>query len=373
LSIGTLKIEYSADNFATTHTIATGQANDGSYSWTIPTDALSGTTIKVRITDESNSVITDTSDDNFRIRGGFVITTPNGGESLLVNASQKISWQTKGTIPKINLHYSADSGTTWNLIASSVDNTNSYNWTIPDVKSSTVKVRVTNPDDSTVTDESDAVFSIGYATVQFKVLDYDTLQHLADFNASEPTSTGWEDSGLNSPLTRTAVYPYGTYTTFFTKTNYIDNSVTWTAPKTAASTYYVTCYLENKASAQVTWQAILTYSFSPADDTLTAVGSLQRKGKLVGTNELERADMGTAILTIYKVDGKTVRNTIRANTINESGMYNFSLTNTDFAAGSVYPATLTITYRGRDYTSSANIDVGTEILQYDGNNPADSC
>jgi hypothetical protein len=46
-------------------------------------------------------------------------------------------------------------------------------------------------------------------------------------------------------------------------------------------------------------------------------------------------------------------------------MYNFTLTDTNFEGGLVYPATLTIEYRGRPYVSVANIDVGSEILQYE--------
>ena len=75
--------------------------------------------------------------------------------------------------------------------------------------------------------------------------------------------------------------------------------------------------------------------------------------------------MGPAVLSIYTPEGTTVRNNISANAPNENGMYTLTLPNTGFEAGYVYPATLTILYRGRDYPSTANIDVGSEILQYE--------
>lgn len=359
-----LIIEISNDNFVTKQTVMEGVPNTGSYTWSLGGATMTGSTMKLRVTDKNRTIITDTSDGYFRVRGGFTVTAPNGGENWGAKSPQPITWSTRGNIPQVKIEYSADNGVTWNVVIASVANVNSYSWTLPDVTTAEAKVRITDSGDDTVTDESNAVFNIVYFTVKFNILDYDTLQHLADFAISEPT-TGWAVTGQSSPITRTLAYPYGTYSTFLTKSNYIDNSVTWSPPTTGTSTYTITAYMENSASAQVTWDSILTYSYAPADDNLNAVGSLQRKGKLVGTTELERQDMGAAVVTIYEPDGATIRKTLTATTPNTSGTYSFTYTNTDFEAGRVYPATLSVDYRGRPYISSANIDVGAEILQYE--------
>nr|HPN88699.1 hypothetical protein [Candidatus Omnitrophota bacterium] len=141
--------------------------------------------------------------------------------------------------------------------------------------------------------------------------------------------------------------------------------VTWNPPKEGNSPYVITVYLENAASAQISWEAILSYSYSPADDVLNCVGSLQRKGKLVGVTEAERQRMGGATIRIYEPDGETIRQTLTANAPNTSGMYTFTYANTDFESGKVYPTTLAIVYNEITYTSSANIDVGAEKLQYE--------
>jgi len=359
-----LLIEISSDSFTTRQIVDTDIPNTGTYSWEITESTLTGATLKIRITDGNRTEIQGETTGVFRIRGGFTLNTPNGGERLTAKSSQTVSWQTRGNIQNVKIDYSTNGGVNWNTVAASVANAGTYTWTLPDIQSSNVTLRVSDPTDPTVYDESDAAFNIVYQTVEFKILDYDTLQHLSDLSISEP-ATGWNDTGLDSPITREAVYPYGSYTTFITKTNYIDNSVTWSPPKTGTDTYVINVYLENTASAQVTWEAILTYSFSPANDNLTAVGSLQRKGKLVGTREVERLDMGPATLKIYEPDGETLKYTLSAAAPSNTGMYNFSLTPTGFEAGYVYPATLTITYRERGYTSSASIDVGSEILQYE--------
>ncbi|MBL7130548.1 MAG: hypothetical protein ISS45_03965, partial [Candidatus Omnitrophica bacterium] len=349
-----------------TQIIAQSVENTGAYTWFISESALTGASMKLVITDGERTEVTGLTAGTFKIRGGFEVLTPDGGENWLAESAHTVSWQTKGSIPKIKLEYSSDGGSIWHVITASADNSDSYNWTLPDIQSSSVKVKVSDATDpsGSVYSESDDVFNIIYATVQFKVLDYDTLQHLQDIAINEP-ATGWSVTGQNSPITRTESYPYGTYTTFITKTNFIDNSVTWSPPIQGTATYVITCYLENQASAQVTWEAILTYSFSPAGDTFSAVGSLQRKGKLVGTREMERLDMGSSIVTIYEPDGTTVKHTLIAAAPNENGMYNFALSETGFEAGKVYPATLSIMYRERDYISAASIDVGSEILQYE--------
>jgi hypothetical protein len=361
LSIGNITLDYSNDNFTTRRIIATNLPNTGSYDWTVPADALTGTTLKIRLRDGTRTQIVGMSSGYFRIRGGFVLLSPNGGEQWVSQSPQTIAWQTLGTIPNVKLEYSLD-GTNWSFIAAP-QNAGTYAWTLPNAQTTEARVRISDPDDATTMDSSNAAFSMVYSTVVFKVLDYDSLQHLQDFAVSEPV-TGWADSGQNSPITRTRTYPYGSYTTFFTKQDFIDSSVTWNPPKSGNSAYNITIYMENSANAQVAWDAILTYSFSPANDTLMAVGSLQRKGKLIGTTEFERLDLGAATLKIFEPDGATVRNELVATTPASTGMYNFTLTDTNFEGGLVYPATLTIEYRERPYVSVANIDVGSEILQY---------
>lgn len=362
-----LMIEYYLmDDPSTFYRITDEADNTGSYNWIVDKDALTGRTLIMRIRDSADLNISDTGAGVFRIRGGFKIEDPNGGEAWLAKSPQTITWDTRGTIPNVTLEYRDGAGQ-WNPIVSSTPNTGSYRWNeLPDIRTGAVIVRISDPNDETVYDESDAEFSIIYATVQFNVRDFDTTGHLSDLVAKEP-ATGWEDSALDSPgnLLRQNKYPYGSYTTYFEKTNFIPNSVTWTPPKQGADVYFINCYLENEASAQVTWQAILTYSFSPASDTLTAVGSLQRKGKLMGVREDERVNMGAATLTIYEPDSETERDVLTSDTVNSTGMYNFALPNTKFESGYVYPATLTISYNDKKYVSSVSIDVGSEILQYE--------
>src|SRR5207253_3043470 len=132
--------------------------NTGTFGWTVPNNI--STTVRVRVSDVSNSDAFATSNTNFKIRGAFTLTAPNGGEVWTVGESRTITWTTTGTIPNVKLEYSKDNFTTPILIAASTTNTGSFAWTVPNDISATVKVRVADAADSTVNDVSDANFKI---------------------------------------------------------------------------------------------------------------------------------------------------------------------------------------------------------------------
>src|SRR2546425_339897 len=160
-SIANVRLDYSANGTFSDAVVivASTPAAAGSYAWTIP-DALS-TTVKVRVTDASDSTVTDASDAAFTILAGFTLSSPNGGEVWTVGSSQNITWTTGGSVPNVKLAYSTDGGSTHPiLITASAPNTGTFAWTVPDDISSTVKVRVTNVNDATVFAVSAATFKI---------------------------------------------------------------------------------------------------------------------------------------------------------------------------------------------------------------------
>ncbi len=347
-----LTIDYSLDDFATSKVIATGVANTGSYLWAIPEDALAGSTLKIRITDANRSEITDTSDDYFRIRGGFEITTPQEGTIWYAKSTQTITWQTKGTIPKVKLEYSLDNGQTWNLIADSVDNTGSYSWTLPDAKVTTARVKISDTTDSTVYGES-ADFTISYCKITWYVLDYDNFSHLKELNVQDSV---WQDSSgtITSPVTHE--YPYGEYTTFWSKEGYIERSIDWIADGDKT----VTIYLENQTTALVEWHVLLSTAYEASTDTLKVSTWLERKGFLIGDQSQELTDLQEALLEIY--DGDTLIKTFTSTEPDSRGIFWFTWENTGLETGKTYFVKSTIKYRDREYTSGGAINV-TEAKQ----------
>ncbi len=157
--ISAVKLEYSVNAGGTWLAISASAPNSGTFAWLIP--PVQTTVAMVRISDAADENPADVSDNTFSIRDPeLALLAPNGGELWNGGTSQTISWQTIGTVPFVDLEYSTNSGANWSLIADDLANTDSLQWSVPNLTSNTVLVRITSSSDPTLSDESDAVFII---------------------------------------------------------------------------------------------------------------------------------------------------------------------------------------------------------------------
>ncbi len=166
--INNVTIKYSHDNGATWKTIVQTTPNNGSFDWTIPGTPSDECLVQVSANDgDPDPVPSDVSDQVFSIlpgsTGEFKVISPNGGETWEVGSTQPVTWNSSGSISSVMIEYSFDNGNSWSTIVSSVSNTGTYNWPIPDTVSAECLARVTANDgggDPKPTDVSDEVFSI---------------------------------------------------------------------------------------------------------------------------------------------------------------------------------------------------------------------
>ncbi len=94
----------------------------------------------------------------------ITVTSPNGGETLSACQSYSITWTATGTSGTYDIAYSIDNGVNWSSIGSNVT-TLSYPWTVPNIQSSQVKIRVMDQTNNTIQDQSNAFFTITAAVV----------------------------------------------------------------------------------------------------------------------------------------------------------------------------------------------------------------
>lgn len=81
-----------------------------------------------------------------RVGPSIALMSLNGGEILQGGSDAMISWTATEINPAgnpISIDYSTDSGSSWNSLAAGVSNSGSYNWTVPAIDSTTIKVRIT--------------------------------------------------------------------------------------------------------------------------------------------------------------------------------------------------------------------------------------
>lgn len=97
-----IDLYYSTDGGATyPNTIATGEANDGSYDWIVPSIFSDTTRIKVVATDSYGLINEDESDANFSIKSGIVLNeflpNPSGDDDAAKPAGEWVELYNNGT------------------------------------------------------------------------------------------------------------------------------------------------------------------------------------------------------------------------------------------------------------------------------------
>ena len=211
---GYFNVEYSTNNGSTWASLATNYTGS-SLSWTIPN--ISSTQAIIRVSDYSNSAISDVSNFNFIITPSLVVTQPNGGESWQVAnpSTRTITWDGFGTSNSFSLEYSINGGSSWNSITSGTftpsGNTYSYNWNIPNNPSGFCLVKVTDNNSAACkNDVSDNIFSI--------------VAPSPIINITSPNGGNTLYVGQSHSITWTSAYLSGSFVKIEYSTN---NGVSW--------------------------------------------------------------------------------------------------------------------------------------------------
>jgi len=161
-SVGDVKIEYSTDNGNRWSTIAASTKNTGSYNWTVPNSP--STRCIVRVKEAVAGKPLDNSNETFSIgpvtTPTITVTSPNGGEKWEEGSIHNITWTTTGSVGNVKIEYSSNNGGSWTSVIGSTANDGSYSWTVPNITSTSCRVRIGEASDGSPTDASNAVFSI---------------------------------------------------------------------------------------------------------------------------------------------------------------------------------------------------------------------
>jgi subtilisin family serine protease/uncharacterized protein YdeI (BOF family) len=178
-SFTTVDIDYSTNGGSTWVDVVNGTANDGAYTWSVPSVATTQGQIRI-----VGGTASDASNANFTITytaPTVTVTYPNGGETLTGGGSANITWTSGGAISTVDIDYSTNGGTSWTDIVDGTTNDGSYTWSVPAVATTQGQVRIVG---GTATDTSNANFTIDYTP---PAGDYATV----------PYSTGFETGSLD--------------------------------------------------------------------------------------------------------------------------------------------------------------------------------
>ena len=155
--IDTVEIKYTANNGKTYKTLTKNAPNTGSFSWTLP-NANSHGICRVWIKGYGPKGNNTDFSEYFTIyqpaAKSITSITPKQGATFLPGTTENIDWNSTGDIPAVKLEYTANGGATWRTISGATTNDGSYPWKVPEIESGSCYVRISDPNDSSVSDVS---------------------------------------------------------------------------------------------------------------------------------------------------------------------------------------------------------------------------
>ena len=175
-NIGVVQIYYSIDRgtnwIAIEYNFPAGLQK---YNWRVPNTPSDSCLIK--ISDPTSSVTPDVSEQTFSIHSNvssLSLLSPNGGDTLKVGSKYNINWSignksksffkntnTTQLISEVNIDLSVDDGATWIPVATSIDATlETFSWSVPNYISNFCKLKISDSNNPSMLDISDAVFTI---------------------------------------------------------------------------------------------------------------------------------------------------------------------------------------------------------------------
>jgi hypothetical protein len=370
----TVRLEYGVGDNPDWILIAASTQNDGSYeNWTVPDKHSSE--VRFRITNNRWSFIMGSS-EAFKIMGSFSITSPSAGAKLFVGQEQMVEWNTVGTINKVNLYYSKNGGTNWNVIASNITNNGFYMWTIPDAvlvdrsPNSGAYFKVEDAADSAVS--SKRQYTLSYYKVTWNVIDDDGLVgDLAGLSVYTRDVTNnnevWEDrTGLSCSESIKSLgvdaddivlyyYPGHLYQTTWSRDAFLDATVLpspWTAD---ADGKEVTV----KMLTKLVLKARTVYSevkYETATKTLNIQCWLQEEEKLL----TQTAGLEGCLIQIFDENDVEIKSfEYDADDADQSGVFWTKWVNPGLVSTQTYFARFRVQYEGAMHYGGKSFEIGS--------------
>jgi hypothetical protein len=230
-NVTNVKIElFKAGIFDTELTPST--TSDGSFNWNILASRPAASDYRIVITDASDGTVADTSDADFSITGLITVTSPNGGENYRTGSSQTITWTDNiSEDVKIELF---KGGVFNSTIVDPTTSDGSHSYTVPAVvDGSDYTIVITSTTTGTVTDVSDANFSIFNPVITITAPNGGEIW---DIGASYDIT--WTDNIAEN--VKIELFKGGVLNTLIAGNETSDGTYNWTVPAiTEASDYTV--------------------------------------------------------------------------------------------------------------------------------------
>lgn len=245
MNVPDVRIEYTTNGGANWEEIIASTPSTGFYVWKQIPD-LNSQQCRIRISDQSDGVPSDISDNNFQITNQVVkslqVLSPNGDEDWEAGTKQNITWSAQA-VPNVRIELTTDQGASWNTLAENVTG-GAYEWNINQALNSTqCQIKISDVTDATISDISDGTFTIS----PIKSITVTAPTGPVTFKDSDPITITWESSGIKSVgikyTTTNGLGIYPDIPPFYTLVSKIANQGSFTTSFSVPSDqYYVVVY-----------------------------------------------------------------------------------------------------------------------------------
>lgn len=231
-----VRLEYSIDGGSSWQTIvnsAPAGTSSGSFNWTIPNTPTNLARVRVSLVGSPN--ISATSLVNFRLFPFVVISTPTTSVNWQACTNQTISWNRGGTSNQWRIDYSIDGGTNWITITPSfLSGSNtliSYTWAVPNVPTSSLRIRVRDASDLTKGDSS----VVNGTILRDQSIIVNTPNGGQTWQAATTQQASWASNNVSSTLELSYSADGGQNWSAITTTSSFNNTYNWSIPNTPTS------------------------------------------------------------------------------------------------------------------------------------------
>ncbi|HPN39879.1 MAG TPA: hypothetical protein PL041_15885, partial [Melioribacteraceae bacterium] len=300
-------------------------SSQNTYSWIIP-NTISNTCL-VKITSANN--LNDESDSIFTILQPIQtieLTKPNGGETWVVGNTEEITW-TSTNISNVKIEYSTNNGINWNIIvASTMANTNKYNWIIPNTTSSQCKIKISNVSNPLINDESFTTFSI-VSQIQ-KSITVNSPNGGETWYIGSNNQINWTSTGVTSVKIDYSTNGGSSWINITSNVNATLGIYNWTIPNTASLTCKIKITDVNSPSVYDNSNANFVIAQTGQNLTLTSPNGGENWE--IGSNK-NITWQGTNLNNVkieYTTNNGSTWLTITENSLGSSGLYNWLVPNT---------------------------------------------
>ena len=377
----TFEASYSFDDFATSNVISGVPVlanNQYFLDWELDDPAELGLA-KVRVVNTSIPSIQDTTED-INMVADITVNSPNGGSQYYALKTYDVAWFTSGNTTEFDIYYSTNQFRpvdSWKKIntAGPISGLGHgqlsqwSDWMVADDVSATVWLRIQDANFTDIYpanvdgpfDDSDAMFSIIYYTIQWNVINQETRVALDKLAVSD--SSGWSESGLSSPVIH--YYPYGYYDTIWSRALFASKVEFDWSPEPSR-----TIEVELLETGQEPdFDVMANFSYNSASRSFSIASWIERGGQVLGNPD-------ASLIEIYESDGDKIKQISNPNSMNGVFFSTWNVnatedekygTNFNYSASEVFWAKVLVQFSGEWYSSALTFQLrqpaSDEILQ----------